>query len=442
MLTLFCPSCNAPSPSEARFCRVCGAPLKTAAGVSGPISPMAQTIPLSADGRTTDGLPVDDPHRNPTTTRVSTGEIDALLHRQRLAQQRAEENGGDGVSAHYAGEHYAAPPTASLVSPVAAQTQASEKKRWWQVVVLTVFFIALAAGLLVFYFRPGNDTTAGEPATANMDQSKLVALHLSEARALLAAGNVGDAIERLRSVVSLDPSNVEGHRLLGAALVRNGLRRQAIDEYFAAAQKDPQDVETLHALASLQFQEQLYADAVDSYRRLAGAMGEAKLASKDQLDYADALRIAGYTEDSRTEYQKIIAGGPRDIVAVAKEHLTLLPPQTASSAQSNSGSLSAAAAGATTGSAASTASPTPVIKTPAASKTVTAPAQADPDADYSLGVSIAGARDPKNIPRPELLRALEALQRAAQGGQHRDQAKKLAERLGKEFDRRRSLGIQ
>ena len=113
-MALFCSSCNTPSPVEARFCRLCGAPLKTAAGTSGPISPLAQTVPLSVDGRTTDGLSVDDPHRNPDTARVSSGEVEALLQSQRLAQQRMGTEDGNGSSDYYSGEHFAAPTSSSL----------------------------------------------------------------------------------------------------------------------------------------------------------------------------------------------------------------------------------------------------------------------------------------------------------------------------------------
>ena len=432
-----CSSCNAPSPPEARFCRLCGAPLKTAASASGPISPLAQTVPLSADPRTTDGLPMDDTRRQSDTRRVGSAEIDAILQRQRLQSGPVTPPDGDGSSAQYVGEQYAAPTTSSLVLPAPAKTKAPGKKRWWPVVLLSVALVGLAVGLLIYYVRH-RESSGGGPAIVTMDQSQAVAQQLDEAQALLASGKVNEAIQRLRSVVNLDPSNVEAHRLLAGALMRNGSRREAIDEYFIVAQKDPQDLPTLHALASLQFREQLYADAVDSYRRLQNAMGEARLAPQDQLDYADALRIAGFTEDARTEYQKLIANGPPDIAAAAKKNLAQLPPQTASSVQSNA-RPSPNAGNATTGSAAL---PTPGVTQKPGATVPAAEVKVDPDADYSLGVKIVGSRDPKNIPRPELLHALELLQRAARSGQHREQARALAERLGKEFDRRRSLGIQ
>lgn len=437
-MAFLCPSCNASTSAEARFCRLCGAPLKTAIGSSGPISPLAQTVPLSVDGRTTDGLPLNDPQRNPNTARVGSGEIETLLHSQRLAQQRLAEN-GDGFSASYDGEHYAAPTTSSLVLP--APLAKPKGKRWWPVIVLTLFLVMLTAGLLVYYLQNQDANTAGNSGIAPLDQKQLVAAQLGEARVLLAANNTTAAIDKLQTVVNLDPANVEAHRMLGAAFMYSGKRRQAIDAYFAAAQRDPQDVDTLRTLAALQFQEQLYADAVDSHRRLAKAMGDNRLSPKDQLEYADALRMAGYTEDARNEYQKLIASGPAEIAAAAKKQMAQLLAQTAASLPANTRSVVLGTT-ATTGAPVSSGAPAPVVPNPATIKPAPASAQTGPDADYALGVSIVGGRDPKNMPRPELLRALGALQRAAQGGQHRDQARQLAERLGREFDRRRSQGIQ
>jgi tetratricopeptide (TPR) repeat protein len=278
-------------------------------------------------------------------------------------------------------------------------------------------------------------------SVANTDQRAVVTQQLSEARTLLSNGSVSEAIDRLHSVINLDPSNLEAHRMLGAALVRGGRRRQAIDEYFIAAQKGPQDVDTLQTLATLQFQEQLYADAVDSYRRLATALGAGTLPPADELNYADALRLAGYTEDSRTEYQKLAAGQSADIAAVAKQRLAQLPPQGATGLL-NARAVPASAAVANNNAAATSPSQPSVTATPATPRPAPTAARPDADAEYALGVSIVAGRDPKNMPRAELLRALGAAQRGAQGGQHRDQASRLAERLGREFDRRKSSGIQ
>jgi tetratricopeptide (TPR) repeat protein len=382
--------------------------------------------------------------RNANTARVDGAELESILRRQQLAQTSATGNGGDGLSATYTGETYAAPTTSSLVLPPTAQPPAAaartKKARWWPAILLTLLFVGTAIGLLIYFWRHRDANPAGVSVT-NTDQRAVVLQQLNEARTLLANGSVSDAIDRLHSVINLDPSNLEARRMLGAALLRSGRRRQAIDEYFIAAQKGPQDVDTLQTLATLQFQEQLYADAVDSYRRLATALGAGTLPPADEMNYADALRLAGYTEDSRTEYQKLAAGAAADIAAVAKQRLAQLPPQGATGLPLNARAVPASSV-ATNNAAATLPSQPLVTATPAIAKPAPTAARTDPDAEYALGVSIVAGRDPKSLPRAELLRALGAAQRGAQGGQHRDQASKLAERLGREFDRRKSSGIQ
>ncbi|HVF51806.1 MAG TPA: tetratricopeptide repeat protein [Pyrinomonadaceae bacterium] len=77
-----CSSCGAESQAEARFCRRCGAPLRTnsADDNSQLVSPLAATVPLSDIGRATDSLSPEDPRRSgPETTRVNRAELDSLL---------------------------------------------------------------------------------------------------------------------------------------------------------------------------------------------------------------------------------------------------------------------------------------------------------------------------------------------------------------------------
>lgn len=84
-----CPSCGAEAQQGARYCRKCGGPLRITAGNnngSDIVSPQAATVPLTDDGRATDGLAPDDPHRiAPETARVNRAELDAILRAQRPA---------------------------------------------------------------------------------------------------------------------------------------------------------------------------------------------------------------------------------------------------------------------------------------------------------------------------------------------------------------------
>ena len=87
-------------------------------------------------------------------------------------------------------------------------------------------------------------------------------------------------------------------------------------------------------------------------------------------------------------------------------------------------------------------SPTPQPTLQPAPTQAPAPAaetRVDYDSYYFQAVNIVNGRDPKQIERAELLRALALFQKAALGGSHRLEAQRYADRLGKEYDRRRKL---
>src|SRR5215210_1556132 len=87
-----CPGCGAATAPEARFCRLCGAPLHAGAGAresDAPISPLAQTIPLTGEGRATDALNSDEPRRAASdTSRVGRVEMENLLRRAATVPSR------------------------------------------------------------------------------------------------------------------------------------------------------------------------------------------------------------------------------------------------------------------------------------------------------------------------------------------------------------------
>lgn len=78
--------------------------------------------------------------------------------------------------------------------------------------------------------------------------------------------------------------------------------------------------------------------------------------------------------------------------------------------------------------------PAPRVAQPPAPKTNTA--QTDADAYYFMGLNMLNGREPKKLSDGELTAALNYFLRA-QGGAHGAEARKYADRLGKEFDRRR-----
>ncbi|HEX8846101.1 MAG TPA: tetratricopeptide repeat protein [Pyrinomonadaceae bacterium] len=444
---------------EARFCRLCGAPLKAGGGDASdaPVSPLAQTVPLTGEGRATDGLSADDSRRTGSdTSKVGRAEMENLLRRA-----QARQSNDDGVKLAAAAPAASPvsqqtttlpsdaarsePPPDSTVAPKAASTPKDTQevhpnvrsRRLWQVAAVALLCVALVAGVLAFVLsrRTNSTDNANTSPISISDQKQLVAGKLAEAEALLTKGEFDPAINVLRAALKLDPANVEAHMRLGNALERTGARQEAIKEYEAAAASDPGNVSAWRSLASAQFEEQLYNEAVESYRRLLAASGN-NVDDETWLAYGDALRLAGRKDEARAAYQKIGASASAAVAQEARRHLTELgpPPVTV-----NTERTSEERAGQGRESEATTPSPTPqpsVTQTPAATSTAT---QVDYDAYYFQAVNIVNGRDPKKIERAELLRALALFQQAALGGTHRAEAQRAADRLGKEYDRRRKL---
>src|SRR5436305_8188387 len=110
-----CPSCGTTAVPEARFCRLCGAPLKAGGALEGeePVSPLAQTVPLKGEGRATDGLSAEDERRGASkTSRVDRAEIDNILRRVEADYAQDGEEKKERVSIEVA----AAPQTTTLVA--------------------------------------------------------------------------------------------------------------------------------------------------------------------------------------------------------------------------------------------------------------------------------------------------------------------------------------
>jgi tetratricopeptide (TPR) repeat protein len=458
-----CSSCGAMAASEARFCRLCGAPLRFADADGGDVSPLAQTVPLSGEGRHTDGFTPGDAKRSADTSRVKREEIERLLHRAAL--EPASDGEHDGPIIIPVVSDFSAPNTSELAPPpaahkarVTAQAQARSRRPRRRLLVATILcasLLTLGASTAFFWSRwRAVEKSRNPPETANNEPQVSVDAQLSEAQSLLASGETGAALTRLRALVQREPSNGRAHRLLGDALLKSGARRDAITEYSEATRLDAKDDAAWRALASAQFAEELYADTVESYRRLIALAGEAGIDDSARLEYADALRLAGYTEDARAVYRKVETDAPVDLARQATKHLSELTPAKTAAIATNIEPAHATESTAretqteparsrpSESPAPSLASPSPTASpAPQASPPVVARnsvAQTDPDAYYFQALSIINGREPKKLPRPELLRALQLFQNAAgaKGGAHREQAQKYAERLGREFDRR------
>ena len=111
-------------------------------------------------------------------------------------------------------------------------------------------------------------TQQGPTAPVTGDAQQQFELKLQDAEALLAAGDMEGALNRLREANALDPGNTRAHRRLGELLLSTGARLEAIEAFRALARNAPYDFGAWRLLASAQFAEGLYDDAVESYRRV------------------------------------------------------------------------------------------------------------------------------------------------------------------------------
>jgi tetratricopeptide (TPR) repeat protein len=441
----------------ARFCRACGAPLATGSSRDGdaPVSPLAQTIPLTGEGRTTDGLASDEARRAASdTTRVGRAEMEHILRRTPAVLADNQTADGDGEKSApqttmlavenlspAIGPALAATPAATAASRLEQPATTVRARRMWQVLAVVLLCVALVAGVLAFVLsrRAASTEADGSSPISISDQKQLVSEKLEEADVLLASGEFNRAVTVLRSAIKLDPSSVEAHMRLGTALEKTGARVEAIEQYSAATQSNPKDVAAWRALASAQFQEKLYPAAAESYRLLMEAAGDGGVDDETRLAYADALRLAGRTEDARTAYQKISASAPEGIWQAARQRLAELGPPASATGNTERPRDDNNRAGQQAGTpgdevTAPAATPTPMTSaTPAIAGTA---AQPDADAYYFKALNIVNGRDPKKLSDGELTAALNYFLRA-QGGTHGAEARRNADRLGREYDRRR-----
>ena len=178
-----CPNCGVVTPPEARFCRHCGAPLRTGATLGGSetVSPLAQTVPLSGEGLTTSSLGTDESGRPaPETKRVRQAEIEHLFRHTRLEVATDDQKKMDGNAA--ADSDYAAPQTGELVqgtrrpavaeattaTPAARAAHGARSRRSWLLMTSLLLLATLSGALIAYYFLRQRATQgAGETTVAS-----------------------------------------------------------------------------------------------------------------------------------------------------------------------------------------------------------------------------------------------------------------------------------
>jgi tetratricopeptide (TPR) repeat protein len=356
---------------------------------------------------------------------------------------------------------------------------APARRAWPWVVAVCVAVAVLASGSAWLAYRllrrsaltdlPRQGPTA--PVTGDAQQQ--FDIKLQEAEALLAAGDMEGALNRLREANALDPGNTRAHRRLGELLLSTGARREAIEEFRAVARSAPYDFNAWRQLGAAQFAEGLYNDAVDSYRRAVNLTAPgARPDPNDLLGLADSLRLAGRAEEARAAYEQLLSFAPADLAETARQHLAeITPAQTTPTPHSTPrpGEPTPAPQGEEVASVNATPvpQPTPTAPTPQPSPTPAPPAPASPaerygrgvqlwssnrgaalaefraaaaggniDAHYYLGLAYVEGRKTSALQRAEVVAALQHFQ-LAQRGSHAAQARGYAQQLEKEFDRLR-----
>ncbi|OLE51939.1 MAG: hypothetical protein AUG51_20300 [Acidobacteria bacterium 13_1_20CM_3_53_8] len=201
-----CPNCGASSPQEARFCRLCGTPLRRdGAGVSDlSVSPIAQTVPLTGESRSTDGLPPDDPRRpSPDTSRVAHAEIERLLKEGQDSRAPEKQDSGSpgyiSIPTSHAASESSPLTTSRLVAPTIASTQAPDvpaaalppaqkrerTRKVWPIAVAALLLVALAGGVLIYILARNrasseSKSSANAPAETNGSSGEIARVNGTE----------------------------------------------------------------------------------------------------------------------------------------------------------------------------------------------------------------------------------------------------------------------
>jgi tetratricopeptide (TPR) repeat protein len=365
-------------------------------------------------------------------------------------------------------------------SPAAVARGPQGRRRLWPFVVAAcVAALAVtvaAAWLAALYLRrpaPATDASTQAPTDVPPDAGRLFEEKFAEAEALIASGQMDEAMARLREANTIDPANTRAHRRLGELLSASGARRDAIEEFRAVTRNDPNDFTAWRLLATAEFAEGLHQEAAESYRRLLALVGEGAADPTDLLSYADALARSGSTEEARAVYQRLTSAPVAEIASAARQRLSELASQPApsptpgqknsESARTNHDNADETAANAPPANTVPAPSPTPTAQptpTPAPTRPpASTPAEHyrrgvelwssnrsaalsefraagnNPEAHYYLGLSLVEGRDLRSLKRAEIVAALQYFQSAQRSGQFGEQARRQAQQLGREFDR-------
>ncbi len=503
MTPLVCPKCGVTSnAADSRFCRNCGASLPSATTA---FNTTPNESRLDPEATLVRGRDLRDVIDNSVANTDDTNNDDATLIALRTSTQSSTRNASRStIDPPISNQRYFDSPTAPRRvhipvhqlpprSSTAERVRAHDEHRAWTKPLLAIAIIigaGVAAAVGIWLAMPTNDDAAVEinaPPTplimpATPEPRRDVNAQITEAIDLLARGDAARAVEILRSVISVDPTNAEAYVRLGEALETMGNRSEAITAYMTAARFAPTLALPLQRLANAQFTDGKFAEAAATYKQLLALPASSAANVVNVIDdsvrlrAAETMRLAGQLEDAQKLYAQLANSKiftTRDIarraltevsqlVALTKNNgaalpMPNLPPSVADVTPNDSLRPFATPAqrNSNTGNSASNdadIAPLDPNSSPRAryQRAVQLYAQNReravselrqivnqiPEANYYLGLSYVEGREPRTLNRAALLAALQHFQ-LARNTQLRAQARRYEDELTAEFDRRR-----
>lgn len=396
-MTKTCPTCGFVSKEEARFCRMCGAPLPRASGEfggEGAISPSAATVPLSELRQTTGEL---SPHDTVSTDRARTAN---------LRREEMDEFLRRAADAH-ADPHEAPPPTHAADAADARPTALGDGDRAFRVedgerpITIRVRSIeAEPRGDALETAPPGSPFVAstGEDAAAGaikLADSKAPAPRATEDRALRIWGGAAIlGIVALLTAAAVALVWFAAHSLrrqpppTPSGASPNAATSAPADASRATAVTDKGDVRETNAGNPA-------AGGVPPVRR-----ANASPARTPQPSKPESIK----SEPVKPEAKKIVVAA-LPASASPREHFERGEQLWGEDRRAALAEFAAAAQ------------------------------RGNRDANYYLGLGAARGRDPRSLKRGELVAALTYFQRARRS-RFSAEARRYEDSLGKEFDRR------
>jgi tetratricopeptide (TPR) repeat protein len=326
---------------------------------------------------------------------------------------------------------------------VAAVPLNIKARRSWQAIAILLLGVSLAAGVLAIIASRSsrNENTASTSPISISDQKKLFDEQMRLARLALENQDASGAVGHLRSAAKFAPNDGLDNIDLGDAFAAAGAREEAIDSYRSAAQIEQDSFLAWSKLATAQFEAKRFGEASESYRRMIDLASDGKSADIDQgglwRSLADALRLSGRSEESRLAYIRAETSTDSDVSHSAKARLAEFTSVVAAADSKEQNPTAPAATRISAVERSTVKRPEPGPGSGTLPRSVPRMAERYPIMTFGEGMKILNGQDPKQLQRADLIRALEFFQYAAQKGARRIEAAKYADRLGKEFDRRK-----